>query len=576
MNSAPSDPRTGADFFLHPTSTVHRRYEALRAYFLDHLSLQEVAERFDYSLHTVASLVRDYRKQALTFFVEARPGPKSAPAKEAARPQVIRLRRQDLSVLEIEAALKDSATPLNRTGVTEILREEGFASFRRRPAAQRGGHLLEPLVRAGPIDFDKFPLQFHSEAAGIFLVLPELVSLDLPALVRLAGYPASPDIPALSYLLSMLALKLSAKRRLSHVKTLAHDPGYGLFGGLAAIPKTTALGTYSHRCQHSQSRELLGGLDQRMRELGLSSGGDFDLDFHAVMHYGNDPVLEEHYVPKRSQRTRSVLTFFAQDAVSRNLVYANADLFKATQKDEIVAFSDYWREVSGEFPSLLVIDSKVTTHAVLEQIDGRGIKFLTPRARHPALNAYIEQVPASQWKRIQLQRADGRRHVQVFDERAVNLPGYTGQVRQLAVKGLGHNNAMVLITNDLETSAKRLIERYSKRMGIEQRLAEWIQAFHIDALSSAVPLNVDLDIVLSVLAGAACDALRRRLPGYAKACPDTLQQRFLSTPGDITITDSQVVVRLGIRAYSPVIRQAKLPALPVPWWGGRRLVLQQP
>jgi hypothetical protein len=36
-------------------------------------------------------------------------------------------------------------------------------------------------------------------------------------------------------------------------------------------------------------------------------------------------------VPSRSQRTRSVLTFFAQDTGTDNLVYANADLTKAAQ-----------------------------------------------------------------------------------------------------------------------------------------------------------------------------------------------------------------------------------------------------
>jgi hypothetical protein len=54
-------------------------------------------------------------------------------------------------------------------------------------------------------------------------------------------------------------------------------------------------------------------------------GADFDLDFHAIMHYGEDEVLEEHYVPRRSQRTASVLSFFAQDATSESVVYANAD-----------------------------------------------------------------------------------------------------------------------------------------------------------------------------------------------------------------------------------------------------------
>ena len=52
--------------------------------------------------------------------------------------------------------------------------------------------------------------------------------------------------------------------------------------------------------------------------LATSEQAIFDLDFHAVLHWGDDPVLEKHYVPKRSQRARSVLSFFAQDSGTHN------------------------------------------------------------------------------------------------------------------------------------------------------------------------------------------------------------------------------------------------------------------
>ena len=110
-------------------------------------------------------------------------------------------------------------------------------------------------------------------------------------------------------------------------------------------------------------------------------------------------------------------------------------------------------------------------------------------------------------------------------------------------------------------------------MTIEQRLAEAIRAFHLDSLSSAVPLNIDLDVVLSVLASAICAALRQRLPGYHTATPDTLQRRFLQTSGEILKTDDTITARLDRRAYSPVLRSADLPNTTVPWWGGRRLHL---
>src|SRR5207237_9388663 len=120
---------------------------------------------------------------------------------------------------------------------------------------------------------------------------------------------------------------------------------------------------------------------------GLVEGSDFDLDFHAVMYYGEDPILEEHYVPRRSQRTASVLTFFAQDATSAALVYANADLLKASQGREVIAFCDHWKKTSGSDPSLVVFDSKLTTQETLGELDARGVRFITLRMRSPGLIA---------------------------------------------------------------------------------------------------------------------------------------------------------------------------------------------
>jgi len=63
------------------------------------------------------------------------------------------------------------------------------------------------------------------------------------------------------------------------------------------------------------------------------------------------------------------------------------------------------------------------------------------------------------------------------------------------------------------------------RLNIEQRLAESIRSFGLGSLAGAVPLNIDLDLVLTVLANTVCAAMRRRLPGYATTTPDILQRR---------------------------------------------------
>jgi hypothetical protein len=391
-------------------------------------------------------------------------------------------------------------------------------------------------------------------------------------LVTAAGYPGTSVIAATSYLQSLLALKLVGVRRVSHVDDLATDPAAAAFAGLHTLPKTAALTSYSYRCQHSRQTAFLAALDRAALTAGLAAGDEFNLDFHAVMHWGDDPVLEKHYVPRRSQRTRSVLTFFAEDAATHTLLYANADLSKASQAGEVIAFCDHWHTVTGRDPALLVFDSKLTTQSQLAALDTRGVRWLTLRARHPKLTATLAALPAKAWTRLTLDRAGGaRRTVRIVEDPTARLSAYPGTVRQLAITGLGHDDPTILVTNDRDRIPKDLIERYAKRMGIEQRLAEAIRSFGLDALAGAVPLNVDLDVVLSVLAHTVCAALRRRLPGYATATPDTLQRRFLHTSGVILNRGNDITVRLDRRAYSPVLRQADIPTVTVPWWNNRIL-----
>jgi len=552
---------------------VHRRYEALRAYLAEGLPAAEAAARSGYTPASLASAVRDFRAGAREFFVSSRPGPRTAPAKEAARPRILELRAAGHSIDEIAAALAAEGTALNRTGIAEVIAAGGLPRLWRRPDAERGGPAREIQARAEAVNFGELPSRAETRLAGLLLVIPDLIALGVPDMVAAAGYPSTPRIPALSYVLSLLALKLTSTRRVSHVYDIAADPGAALFAALTALPKATALTTYSCRLEHRRQAAFLKTLDKAALAAGLATGEALNLDFHAVMHWGEDAVLDKHYVPRRSQRTRSVLTFFAEDAGTHTLLYASADVSKASQNSEVIAFADHWHQVTGHDPALLIFDSKLTTQAVLAGLDDRGIGFITLRARHPAITKALAALPASGWTPMTLGRAkNATRHIKVHDDPAATLSAYPRPIRQLAITGLGHDQPTLLITNRPALPARQVIHSYAKRMNIEQRLAEAIQSFGLDALAGAVPLNADLDVVLAVLARTACAALRRRLPGYHAATPDTLQRRFLNTGGTIENRGQEIIVRLNRRTYSPVLRQASLPTtITVPWWGRRTL-----
>jgi hypothetical protein len=201
-----------------------------------------------------------------------------------------------------------------------------------------------------------------------------------------------------------------------------------------------------------------------------------------------NPVLEKHYVPRRSKRTRSVLTLFAEDAAIHALPYANADVSKASQNREVIAFADHWKNLTGHDPGLLVFDSKLTTQAVLAELDDREIGFITLRARHPAITRQLAARPASAWTPMTLGRAkDTTRRVRVHDDPATTLSACPRPIRQLAVTGPGHDQPTLLITNRPALPARQIIQAYARRMNVERRLAEAIQSFGLDALAGAVP-----------------------------------------------------------------------------------------
>ena len=130
---------------------------------------------------------------------------------------MIELRRQGLSVHEISARLRAGGTPLNRTGVGQILAEEGFGRLLRGPAPEASASPSTAgrdtrLPRAPVIDLAAFPARAETSLAGLLLVIPDLVALDLPALIRKAGYPGTAAIPPVSRILSLLTLKLTATR----------------------------------------------------------------------------------------------------------------------------------------------------------------------------------------------------------------------------------------------------------------------------------------------------------------------------------------------------------------------------
>lgn len=564
--------RSGGEYFSEPAEAAQRRYEALRYYFVEDARAEQVAARFGYSPATVHQLAAELRAGRTNFFRSSKPGPKGPRKSATVRDRVLVLRARDHSVTEIANALTAQGSPVSAQTVWAILKSEGLERLERRNRPAGPPPRLEP-AKAKPIGHWPTGARYDCDHAGLYLLLPAMAELGLDSLVDAAHYPGTSILSSFHSLGSLLMLKCSRRGRAANAFPLGADPGLGLALGLTALPKATHLTSYSYRVRRASNVALLEALGRRCREVNVYNGeGGFNLDFHTIRHHGEQVPLEEHYVVSRSQRTRSVLTFFAQDHASTEMVYANADLTKAEQAREVIAFAEYWQRVAGTSPGLLVFDSKLTTYPVLDELAARGITFLTLRQRGPKVLQALAALPASAWRTHNVKRAGRYRHPQIHEE-VIHLKGIDHPLRQIAIRNIGHDQPTLLITNDLTTPAKDLFTRYAERMIIENELDADITGFHLNALSSGLPLNVDLDTTLTVLAGNCYRLLARTLPRYELATPDRLWRHFLDNTGKVTVAEDHVRIDLALRTYTPVLIDAGFPELniPIPWWGGRTL-----
>jgi hypothetical protein len=201
---------------------------------------------------------------------------------------------------------------------------------------------------------------------------------------------------------------------------------------------------------------------------------------------------------------------------------------------------------------------------------------MTLRRRSRQLVAAIDQAPASAWRRIEL---DGVSRVyktpRILDQR-ITLPHYQGELRQLAILDLGHEEPTLLVTNQLRRSPAKLIARYAQRMVIENSIAEGINFFHMDALSSAVPMKVNCDLQLTIMASSLYRLLGSKVGnGYAEAKADHIYRDLVDATATVTITPTEIVVHFQKRAHNPLLLAAGLdrPSGPISWLGSKTLRL---
>lgn len=565
-----------SQFFLRPQTPGQKQYEALRCFYVEHVPGKEVTRRFGYTYAAFNSLKQRFKDGGLKLFVTPPPGPKGPRLAPEIRDEIIEYRKKGLSAYQIAEILETLGKATSISTITRVLQEAGFQKLARRTQLKVGLTRDNTIVPQYAASIESKALdEWDGECAigGIFLFAPILEHFGITNIVHKANLPSSPKIPALSYVLSMLSLKLVGKERLSQIDDFNCDPGMGLFSRLNRLPKCTAISTYSHRLSSRHIRDFMTGFVSKQNDLKIYGSDTINLDFHTMQHYGDESVLDTHWSGARSRRVKGALTMIAQDCDSKCQLYTNSDVLKSEADDQILDFVKFWRGIRGpRFKQTLVFDSKLTTYENLKALDADDVKFITLRRRGKKLVQEAEAIASEDWKRVTIDSARRKYKNPMVHDSMTHLREY-GDIRQLIMKGNGREEPAFFITNDEDASTNDIILRYAKRWRIENSIEEAVSFFNLNALSSPILIKIHFDVVLTMIADTLYYHLAQSLRGFENCNADRIFRHFVDLPARIKVRGNEIHIHYPLRAHSPVLRSAGLEkwAPPISWLGNRKL-----
>lgn len=286
--------------------------------------------------------------------------------------------------------------------------------------------------------------------------------------------------------------------------------------------------------------------------------------------------MEKVWCGARNKALKGANTFFAQEAETNVMVYANADILRQDGSEEILHFVDYWKDIKGVVNETLVFDSRLTTYQVLSQLDEANVKFITLRRRSQSLAKQTEALPDSSWQKVKLPIPKRRHHTFLANESEVTLKGCPNPFRQIIMKDHGREEPTYVITNNRDLSLVEVLMIYARRWRIENKLAELVDFFHLNSLSSPIMIRIFFDLLLSVIANFLYRRFAQDLPRFEKKLAPDIFRRFIDMPGRVHFDGQRFEVKIRKRAHTPILLGVKKLQQPIsiPWLDGRPLQIR--
>ena len=568
-------------FFVKPKIPLQRQYEAIRSIVVGKEPAAIVAKKYGYSISTLYSLVRDFKLGKVLFFQTKKQGPTDRRIPKHLRQLALHFRKEKLSANDIRVRLEQAGYSCSTRTVERVLVDANISKLQRRTFAELGKSLKNTIIpeRSTPINFNIIkPFRYDCPVAGVFFFLPYLIESGILDVVKQSQLPQSSDINAKQACLSMLLLKLVGSERLSHIGTYDHEPGLGVFAGLNLLPKKSFMATYSCRT----SEELLQDFQQQLMKIFQKKYPDFyqasfiNLDFHSIPHFGDQSQMEKVWCGTRGKAIKGANTLFAQDGDSNAIIYTRADILRKNETEEIRQFVTYWKTIKNEVNETLVFDCKLTSYSVLDDLAKEGIKFITLRKRTQSLITSTEKIPEKEWQKVYLPIPKRKHKACMIHVSEITLPKCTSPVKQIIVTHHGRAQPTYVITDNMDISIKDILIVYAKRWHIEQKFAELVSFFNLNALSSPLMIRIHFDILWTVIADTLYHRFSQDLPRFEHGRADSIFRHFVNMPGLVIYDGKEFVVKIRKRAHAPILLGIKKfqHGFSVPWLGNRSLRIE--
>jgi len=317
---------------------------------------------------------------------------------------------------------------------------------------------------------------------------------------------------------------------------------------LARFNDHLAKGIYSlvYDFRPADFKEIRKAIERECHEYYLDGPNDFDWIFRNEILQTREEQIYVDYVESEGEHFWLSPKRYHRPEMHRFTSYLIPSVYNVasalyhtgcTKPDALLCIANIWR--SFEFYD-----------------DFDWSKFITLRRRGKKLIESLDSV--GPWKQIHIPHAKRKYQNPKVYGSTIELKGYSGYLRQVAMRGNGHHKPTFLISNDIDSPVERIVGDYARRWRVENVISEAVKFFNLNALSSPILTKVHFDVIMTMVADTLYNMLATKLRGFEYCDAFKIYRHFVKGKGQVNLSADQLSVVFPKRAHNPILRN-------VPW-----------